>query len=1078
MTARRPTRLALLACLVALLPAARAAGDTFPAQPFNGMQIIYTISGVSVSRTQDAEGFTTSRELEGTASGGEIRVSGSCRMGSGYHADAVVTVSAGSEQKSWSKRIPSGWPNFNSESFDVAVRVPAGAKGATVRIEMSGSYNAGGRGLVVAGSFTIPPRPSLTQTLGGLFGGKDEPSPTPTPSPSPPQVSLAVRPATVAADGETTAEAVFRYVDDKGKPVGGVALEWRVGPRLAPDELGSLVKSDATTGADGTARALYKTPLLEARNMQEIGEQKGREIAVDYRAGEQKGTKTATLTLLKTAPADLVVEKPGLPKSRVGIRIGSLNGSIRGTLNLRASHLPNSPVTSREALNDATVSLESPMLTWAAIEKAVSDEKGQFTIAMKMANWPRWDLSLREAVLLDPDEEFTARQKRLTSALGQWPASLAVKRQALDLASDAQVLLARLKAPEAQGLADKLQIAAWMLSLLKDGRGDAKTAAGELLGHGWSLVKTAGEYFYTDSRLAKAVDEKYKHIEKAAGVHDLKVKKAKWIKSLADKSGVRDSLFGWLAKVVLSRAPSSPELESGGRFRRSLLDKVFLSKALEELSDFVAGKVTEQVPEGVVPDLGGFLTEKLLKPYDDAGNETVSLFLGNADYERIHEVSSGVEARLGARKAAMGREFQHVTDWRIGEDMVQALAANASECTQAFLNVMAAGLGAPELAAAAKRLEEVHKALDAVATSARFAEECFNFSGILTKTADTVLDATSDAAGVTVRAADRGKAALPPAVLRPPARFELLPAVHAAEGLALDLAGGIDWAAFQPREGRVPVEALGQLALVGPAVADWRAGNLVPLLAVAESDPGGMAALLARESEWREAVLAAYVLALQSLGAPMGPAEDAEWTAAVKTLRERTDALQARVDAASRAAERLGPDPDAELRKAIAEKQKAAASVAAPPAAAPAGGRRWLPLAAAAGALAAGLLGLGLVLRKVLGRRAAPEPAATAPPAEAVALAVPGVLIDARGQAHPLDRPCLTLGTARDNDVVLASRRASRHHARVWRTPEGTCWIEDLGSTNGTWVDGQRTERAWLQPGSVVGLGDETLRVS
>jgi hypothetical protein len=1056
MTAWRPVRLALLPCVFALLPAARAAGDTYPAQPFNGMQIVYTISGVSVSRTQDAEGFTTSRALEGTASGGEIRVSGSCRMGSGYHADAVVTVSAGSEQKSWSKRIPSGWPNFNSESFDVAVRVPAGAKGATVRIEMNGSYNAGGRGLVVAGSFTVPPRPSLTQTLGGLFGGKDEPSPTPTPSPSPPQVSLTVRPAAVAADGETTAEAVFRYVDDKGKPVGGVALEWRVGPRLAPEELGALVKSDATTGADGTARAVYKAPLLEARNMQEIG--------------EQKGTKTATLTLLKTAPADLVVEKPGLPKSRVGIRIGSLNGTIRGTLLLRASHLPNSPVTSREAINDATVSIESPMLTWAAIEKATSDEKGRFAVAMKMTNWPRWDLTLREPVLLDPDEEFTARQKRLTSALGQWPASDGVKRQALDLASDAQVLLARLEAREAEGLAAKLQIAAWMLSLLKDGRGDAKTAAGELLGHGWSLVKTAGEYFYTDSALAKAVDEKYKHIEKAAGVHDLKVKKAKWIKSLADKSAVRDSLFAWLGKVVLSRAPSSSELESGGRFRRSLLDKVFLSKALEEISGLVAEKVTEQVPEGVVPDVGGFLTDKLLKPYDDAGNETVGLFLGNTDYERIREVSSGVEARLSSRKAAMMREFQHVTDWRIAEDMVQALAANASECTQAFLNVMAAGLGAPELAEAAKTLEKVHKALDAAATTARFAEECFTFSGILTKTADTVLDAASDAAGVTVRVTDRGAAPSRTAAARASARWELLPAVHAAEGPSFDLAGGVDWTAFQPREGRVPVEALGQLALLGPAVDDWRAGNLVPLLAVAESDPQGMAELLAREAEWREAVLAAYVLALQSLATPMGPAEEAAWAEAVKTLRERTDALQGRIDAAARAVERLGPDPDAELRKAIAEKQEATAAAAAP--AAPAADRRWPPLAAAVGAIAAGLLGLGLVLWRVLGRRAGPAPAVAAPPAEAVApLAVPGALVDARGRAYPLDRPCLTLGTAPDNDVVLPSRRASRHHARVWRTPEGTCWIEDLRSTNGTWVDGQRIERAWLQPGSLVALG-------
>jgi hypothetical protein len=246
-----------------------------------------------------------------------------------------------------------------------------------------------------------------------------------------------------------------------------------------------------------------------------------------------------------------------------------------------------------------------------------------------------------------------------------------------------------------------------------------------------------------------------------------------------------------------------------------------------------------------------------------------------------------------------------------------------------------------------------------------------------------------------------------------------------------------------------------------------------------------MTALLAREAEWSEAVLAAHGMALGSLEKPMGPAEEARWTAAVKALRARTDALQSRIDAAARAAESLGPDPDAALRKAIADKQGIEPAPASPVARPE--GRPWLLLGAAASVLVVGLLGLGLVLRKVLGRRPAEGPAVSALPANAVVPpsappavppAVPRLLTDARGQAHALDRQCLTLGTAADNTVILASPHASRHHARVWRTAEGTCWIEDLGSTNGTWVDGQRTERAWLQPGSVVALGDETLRVS
>ena len=318
------------------------------------------------------------------------------------------------------------------------------------------------------------------------------------------------------------------------------------------------------------------------------------------------------------------------------------------------------------------------------------------------------------------------------------------------------MLLARLKAPEAQGLADKLQMAAWMISLLKDGRGDAATAAGELLGHGWSLVQAAGEYFYADSRLEKAIDDKYRSIEAVKKIRGLQAQKARWIKSLAEQTAVRDSLLGWLSRVVLARAPESSELQAGGRLRRSLLDKVLLAKLLAAIADYVAGQVTEQIPKGWVPDVGGFLTQKLLQPYDDASNETVGLFLANTDYARIHAVSIGVETRLAARKAAMGREFERATQWRIAEDTAQALAANASECSQAVLNVLAVGYAAPKLADAAKYLEKVHKAIDAAATSVRFAEECFTYSGILSKTSDTVLEAVAEAAGVAPRVTDRG----------------------------------------------------------------------------------------------------------------------------------------------------------------------------------------------------------------------------------------------------------------------------------------------------------------------------------
>ncbi len=55
----------------------------------------------------------------------------------------------------------------------------------------------------------------------------------------------------------------------------------------------------------------------------------------------------------------------------------------------------------------------------------------------------------------------------------------------------------------------------------------------------------------------------------------------------------------------------------------------------------------------------------------------------------------------------------------------------------------------------------------------------------------------------------------------------------------------------------------------------------------------------------------------------------------------------------------------------------------------------------------------------------------------------------------PLDRPVTTLGRWDDNDVVVDDRWVSRHHARIRREGERYV-VEDLGSKNGTFVNGQR----------------------
>jgi len=48
------------------------------------------------------------------------------------------------------------------------------------------------------------------------------------------------------------------------------------------------------------------------------------------------------------------------------------------------------------------------------------------------------------------------------------------------------------------------------------------------------------------------------------------------------------------------------------------------------------------------------------------------------------------------------------------------------------------------------------------------------------------------------------------------------------------------------------------------------------------------------------------------------------------------------------------------------------------------------------------------------------------------------------------------LGRAPENDVVIPSERISRWHARIEVRENGVHWLKDLGSRNGTWLNGSR----------------------
>ncbi len=81
------------------------------------------------------------------------------------------------------------------------------------------------------------------------------------------------------------------------------------------------------------------------------------------------------------------------------------------------------------------------------------------------------------------------------------------------------------------------------------------------------------------------------------------------------------------------------------------------------------------------------------------------------------------------------------------------------------------------------------------------------------------------------------------------------------------------------------------------------------------------------------------------------------------------------------------------------------------------------------------------------------------------------------GLEVPVDRDWVVIGRGRGADVVFAEQTISRAHAGIGWDGK-SFFVQDLGSTNGTRVNGKRKRRAELNDGDDLQLGKLKLRIT
>ena len=110
-------------------------------------------------------------------------------------------------------------------------------------------------------------------------------------------------------------------------------------------------------------------------------------------------------------------------------------------------------------------------------------------------------------------------------------------------------------------------------------------------------------------------------------------------------------------------------------------------------------------------------------------------------------------------------------------------------------------------------------------------------------------------------------------------------------------------------------------------------------------------------------------------------------------------------------------------------------------------------------------------------KRFAPKPSGTDPGASELRYGLRFISGKYQGGEYPLgEGQEIVVGRSSELDMVLVEEMVSRKHARIALT-DGVITIEDLGSTNGTFVNGEKVDQGTLKEGDRVLIGTNILKV-